>query len=106
MTTTLLANATSAKKSTAGRRVEHTPEQVGLNKLQEQLFRALNDEFGSKGWTVNTDLRYCTQIGCYPIDIIVPLAKQAAALPKVLKLQAHLSKDLGIQVFFVITAPE
>lgn len=105
MTTALVPSTSTARRRTTQKRSAEQP-QVGLNKIQEQLFRTLNDEFGSTGWTVNTDLRYCTQIGCYPIDIIVPTKNQAAILPKVLKLQADLSKTHGIQVFFVITAPD
>ncbi len=89
-------------------RSEPTPSQsqVELNPTQEALFRALNENFGPNGWAVNRDMRFVSQVGCHPIDIIAPLEQQAAILPRVLKLQASLSKKFDIQVYFIITTPD
>lgn len=79
---------------------------VEIDATQERLFRLLDHTFGRKGWTVNEDPRFCTEIDCRPIDVIVPVEKQEAALAKLTALQAQISRELDIQVYFILTSPD
>lgn len=81
-------------------------DHVEIAPVQELLFRSLNEAFGEKGWSVNRDLRFCTEIECHPIDIFAAPEHQEVLLPRIAELQAKLSRDLNIQVYFVLTSPE
>lgn len=94
---------------TAAVRLQEEPaiqDRVEIAPVQERLFRMLNETFGQNGWRVNEDMRFCSEIECHPFDVLAPIEAQEALLPKVAALQAQLSRELNIQVYFVLTSPD